>query len=165
MKKKLMGAIEKWRELPIKWVREPNLHVTLFFLGYIDDETTGKVCEAAAEIGKRHEIFDINFNEIVLAPRENPRMVWLIGEPSEPLLKLYEDIEKKLGIFKAPKKSFRPHVTLGRLRKNKWQTLKSPPEIKENFTLSIPLESVEIMASHFGKSGNEYVLIESCPLK
>ncbi len=165
IRKRLVLATDKWQDLPIKWVKEPNLHVTLFFLGYLDDETTRKVCETVAETVKNYDIFDINFNEITLAPEKDPRMVWLIGEPSDTLLKLYEEIEKGLGIFISPKKSFRPHITLGRIRKNKWEDLENAPEIKEKFALSLSIDDIDVMASHFEPSGGEYALIEKCPLK
>jgi RNA 2',3'-cyclic 3'-phosphodiesterase len=166
VKKRLIGTIEKWHDLPIKWTWEDNLHVTLFFLGYIDDETAKNVCEIVAKVAQKEEIFEIGFRKIALAPdTKSPRMIWLEGEPSDNLLKLYEEIEKGLGIFKAPKKSFRPHITLGRIRKHKWEAMKDIPKIDGELPLILSVDSVDIMASHFEDSQGQYILIESCPLK
>lgn len=165
IRKRLISATDKWQDLPVKWVKEPNLHVTLFFLGYIDDETTRKVCETTAGIARDYDIFDINFDEITLAPKEDPRVIWLAGESSDTLLKLHEEIEKGLGIFTSPKKSFRPHITLGRIRKSRWEALENVPEIKEKFLLSLSVDDIDVMANHFEQSGGEYALIEKCPLK
>lgn len=157
-------ATEKWRELPVKWVKEVNLHVTLFFLGYIDDDTTTEICRAVSVAVEKRDIFDLNFDRIELSSLEDPRLIWLTGEPSQDLLELYESIEKELGIFTAPKKSFRAHITLGRIRKTKWQDTSEKPDVSEEFPLNLSVEAVDIMASDFKNSGQEYTLIESCPL-
>lgn len=165
-KKRLVLAVEKWEDLPVKWTRETNLHVTLFFLGHIDDESTAKVCSAVQKIANLEDIFDLNMEKIELAPSANdPQMIWLTGKPSEELRKIHEKIEKELGTFKAKRKTFRPHVTLGRIRKHKWETLQEKPEISEIFPLVIPVDSIDIMASDFGDGQNEYTLIEACSLK
>jgi 2'-5' RNA ligase len=164
VKKRLFLAMEKWRELPVKWVKEVNLHVTLFFLGYIDDGTTEKICEILRDSLQNEEIFDINFDRIELDHPESPRLVWLTGESNENLRLLHEKIEKTLDIFTSSRKSFRPHVTLGRIRKTKWEEMTEKAEISEKFLLNLPVESVDVMASHFGGGTQEYTLIESCPL-
>ncbi|HPN96341.1 MAG TPA: RNA 2',3'-cyclic phosphodiesterase [Candidatus Moranbacteria bacterium] len=165
-KKELTKTIEKWSDLPVKWVKEANFHITLFFLGYIDDETTKDVCEKVKIAAQEENIFDLEFDRIELAPeKDDPKMIWLTGAPSEELKNLYEKIEKELDIFRAPKKSFRPHITLGRIRKHKWEDLTEKPEISEKFSLFVTAETVDIMASGFGEGESEYALIESCPLK
>lgn len=166
IRKRLAKAMEKWNELPVKWVKEANLHVTLFFLGHIDDETTQRACQAVREIVSKTDIFDLEFEKIELGPDvQNPRLVWLTGQPSGQLLELYEKIEKELGMFSASRKEFRPHVTLGRIRKYKWEEIGTAPQISEKFSLAISVESIDVMASHFGEGDSEYAVIESCPLR
>lgn len=164
VKKKLVLATEKWQKLPVKWVREENLHVTLLFLGYIDDDTTEKICEIVKDALGKEKFFDIDFDRIELAPKDDPSQIWLVGGSSEQLRELHEKIEKALDIFKAPKKTFRPHVTLGRLRKAKWEEMPKKPEIEKDFPLNISVESIDIMASHFEGNGSKYTVIEGCPL-
>jgi RNA 2',3'-cyclic 3'-phosphodiesterase len=165
VKKRLFLAMEKWHELPVKWVKEANLHVTLLFLGYIDDNTTAEICEKVRKVAEKMDIFDLDFSKIETNSASDPRLIWLTGEPSQALLELYESIEKELDIFKSAKKSFRPHITLGRIRKAKWQGLPEKPQINQEFSLNLSVESVDIMASDFKNSGQEYTLIEGCPLK
>lgn len=165
-KKRLVSAMQKWHNLPVKWTKESNLHVTLFFLGHIDDDSVAEVCLAVQKITDCEDIFDLNMEKIELAPSGNdPQMIWLVGEPSEELRKIHEKIEKELDIFKAERKIFRPHITLGRIRKYKWQDLDEKPEISEKLPLIITVGSLDIMASDFGDGQNEYILIESCSLK
>lgn len=157
--------MERWQNLPVKWVREQNLHITLFFLGYTDEESIPEVCQKTREAVSKHKCFDIEFDEIEIYPFSDPRIIWLIGKPNEELKELYESIEKEMGMFTVSKKSFRPHITLGRIRKTKWQALKDKPEVGEKYSLVINPETVDIMASDFGDGGQEYTLIESCPLE
>lgn len=165
-KKRLIKAMEKWQDLPVKWVKEANLHMTLFFLGFVDDQSVIEVCEKIRDLSQNHEIFDIEFSSITFGPTaEDPRMIWVAGEASEELKKLVEKIEKELGIFSSEKKEFRPHITLGKIRKNKWDELPEKPEISKEFPLLVNVESVDVMASDFEGDGMEYTIIESCPLK
>jgi 2'-5' RNA ligase len=166
VKKRLLAATEKWQGLPVKWVKEGNLHVTLFFLGYIENEIVVEICQKLQKTISNEEIFDLPFDQIELAPaKEDPKMIWLSGKPSNELLALHQKIEKVLGIFASAKKSFRPHITLGRIRKSKWEALAEKPEISEKFPLLLSVESIDVMASDFSGDGQEYALIESCELK
>lgn len=166
VKKMLVQKTEKWQELPVKWTKPEGYHITLSFLGFIDDSMLTEVCTKVNEITKNFEAFDFSLNRIELGPdKENPKMIWAAGEPNEELRKLQEEIEKSLDIFKAEKKEFRPHLTLGRIRKNKWDELKEKPEIQEKMNYIIPVETVEIFETRIDRVEGEYYIFESCPLK
>jgi 2'-5' RNA ligase len=166
VKKRLIQAIEKWQDLPVKWTKETNLHITLLFLGHIDQETLPEICQKVRDVAVKEDIFDIEFDKIELFPStDEPRMVALTGPASVELLALNEKIEKELGIFTTSKKSFRPHITLGRGRRYKWEALEDKPSINEKYSLIITAESLDVMASDFGDGSSEYTIIESCPLK
>lgn len=163
LKKRLERAIEKWQDLPIRWVKTENLHITLVYLGHISEEAMVEVCEKIKNLTSGKNMFDIEMENLRLAPTdEDPRMVWLEGEPNEELRLLQEDIEKTLEIFKSNKKIFRPHVTLGKIRKNKWEELEIKPEIKSRIPVTVAVESVDVMASDFQGSESEFSIIEKC---
>lgn len=188
-KKRLIRATEKWQDLPphqkagngtlsekqnsfwcgglpVKWVKEKNLHITLVFLGHIMDENMAEICEKVREAVENVEIFDLEFETIELGPdATDPKMIWLSGRADENLRSLHEKIEKALGMYVSSKKSFRPHITLGRIRGRKWEALAPKPEILENYNLIISVESVDVMASDFSDGGREYTIIKVCPLK
>ena len=165
VKKRLAQKTEKWAGLPVKWEAEENLHITLNFLGYIDDARLPRICAAAGEAAKGAEIFEICLSRITVGlSAGKPRMVWATGEKNENLKKLQEDIERGLGTFVREKREFRPHVTLGRIRHEKWKTLDAPPEISEKINFVIPVGSVEILESVFKEGKRKYLLLESCPL-
>jgi RNA 2',3'-cyclic 3'-phosphodiesterase len=166
VKKRLILAIEKWKELPVRWVREINFHITLLFIGYVDEETVFQICQKVRKATGKGEIFDIEFDKIEWFPsRDNPRVIALTGPANDNLLKIREEIEKELGIFIVSKKSFRPHITLGKGRKCKWEALENKPSISEKFNLIVTAHSVDVMSSDFEKDERKYTILESCSLK
>lgn len=165
VKRRLVRSLEKWQGLPVKWTKEDNLHIPLFFLGYIDNDVVADVCRKVRKTVENKEIFDLEFEKICLAPNgDSPQEFRVAGIASEKLKELCEAIEKELEIFVAPKKVFSPHITLGKIRKEKWEELEVKPEVFEKASFAISVESVDIMASHFEGGKNDFVLIESCPL-
>ncbi len=165
VKKRLIERIEKWQNLPVKWMRQENLHITLIFLGYVDESVMPDICSKVAEAALKMESFDIYFDKIEIGPNlEKPQMVWFSGQASEGLKNLYEVVEKELDIFQAGKKQFRPHITLGKIQKAKWEQLKEVPVIDEQFKVSISVDNLLVMESSGEEGGQEYHVIESCPL-
>jgi 2'-5' RNA ligase len=166
IRRRLIKSCEKWQNLPVKWTKEENLHIELFFLGYIDNDVVADACQKVREAVEDIELFDLEFEKIVLAPSvEKPQEFCVVGKASEKLKALCETIEKELGIFVAPKKVFSPHITLGKIRKEKWEELDPRPLVEEKASFAVGVEAVDIMASHFGEGKNNFVLIESCALK
>lgn len=164
-RKRLARLAEKWHDLPVKWTRANNLHITLAFLGFIMETDLPEICQKVAVAAQKNTIFDLEFDEISLFPSvEEPQAIALIGRPSTELKNLVNDLEDALGIAYAPRKSFRPHLTLGRIRKNKWAEMEEEPRILEKFRVNLPVDAIEIMASDFDGETGEYAVLESCPL-
>ncbi len=164
--RRLAKSCAKWQAFPVKWTKEDNLHIELFFLGYVDNEVVLDICQKVSEVVKNRAIFDLEFKKIVITPSpENPREFRAIAKSSEELKNLCEMIEKKLEIFVVSKKVFSPHITLGKIRKEKWEELEEKPLVGEKASFAVSVEAIDIMASHFGEGKNGFVLIESCPLK
>lgn len=162
---KLLQRARKWQDLPVKWTKENNFHITLAFLGYVDEEVIPEICEKVSDAVSVIDAFDLNFEKICLAPNtDEPQMIWLEGPASEELKKLTEVIEESLDIKKSDRKSLRPHITIGRIRKTKWGELAEESLIEESFNVSIPAQAVLIMESKAFKGGPEYTPLETCPL-
>ncbi len=166
VKKRLNQRILKWEELPVKWSLPDNLHVTLSFLGFVDDESLADICLTVQEAAQNFESFDIDFEGIGLGPNpEDPKMIWLFGEANEELRKMQTEIEKSLNIFVSEKKEFKPHITLGKIDKAKWKVLAERPKIEEKLRIFIPVESVDVFESKIEKGRTRFTVLESCELK
>ena len=167
IKKKLAGYKERWLELPIRWTKQDNIHITLVFLGYIADEELINICKAVKESASNHSSFSINLFKICYGPTDKkpPRMVWAIGEKSEEFASLKDDLDKSLAI--SEKRQFSPHVTLGRIRKWEWQKIEPEErsEIDEEIGLNFSVDSIELMESVLKRGGPEYTILESYNLK
>ena len=170
IKRKLLGYQKKWPELPVKWVNSNNLHITLIFLGNINDQEILEIDKIIKEITAVHQPFSINLNRICYAPPKKipPRMVWAEGEKSEKFAKLQTDLEKKLleNFNQHRPAEFRPHITLGRIRT--WELKKmnpeEKPEVNEEISFNFEVKSIEIMESQLKPGGSEYTILESIKL-
>jgi len=149
VKKELSSFQLKWPELPAKWTKKDNLHITLEFLGYLSDSELLKVCQNAQELASKHKPFEVKLNKICYGPPgKPPRMVWAIG-----------DKIKELNIT--------PHITLARIRAWEWRKIEPEerPLAEEDIDLSFEVNSLEVMESVLKRGGPSYTVLKSCPFK
>lgn len=166
VRKRLMQKVEKYKDLPVRWSAEENLHITLVFLGYVDDDMLPVVCDRVRAAVEDVEIFDIDFNKIELGPGPGAeaKMVWVSGEASEELKELQERIEKELGVFKKEKKAFCPHITLGRIKQFGWSEMEEFPEVNEDYRMGVSVDAVDVIESAVIDGKRKFMTIESCPM-
>ncbi|MDZ7611650.1 MAG: RNA 2',3'-cyclic phosphodiesterase [Candidatus Moranbacteria bacterium] len=160
---KKIKSLPIYREGNIKWIDPENYHVTLMFLGYLDDEDTYRVCRDLKLALSRQGELDLKFGRIKKAPREdNPKMIWLKGEENEDLADLRNKVEQVLSQRKIDLKKFTPHITLARIKKNAGETKNSPVDEKVN--LMAPVRSIEVMESVEENGRRKYLSLESVSL-
>lgn len=172
IKKKLALYQDNWPNLPARWTKKENLHITLVFLGYANSEELPEICQIVREAASRHNSFDIRLKRIVYGPPKKipPRLVWTEGEKSEKLGKLHGDLENslcnRLNVIEDKGMPYSPHITLARITAWELQRMDSDerPEIKEEINFNFSVDSVEVMESFLKKNGPDYVVLESCPL-
>jgi len=171
IKEKLSDYQGKWPELPIRWTKKENLHITLIFLGSLNDEEVLEVCKIAKEVASRNKSFSVNLNKTCYGPPKKmpPRMIWVQGEKSLEFTSLKDDLEKSLMgrmRFSPEKRVFSPHITLGRIRTFEFRRIEPEerPAIEQDISLSFEVSSIEVMESHLKKSGAEYTILESLKL-
>lgn len=104
----------------VKWVPPANLHVTLQFIGYADDERSARVRDVLAA-PLDIQPFDIRVAGIGAFPsRGGPRVIWCgVEERTGRLLQVQREIERRLvsavGI-EPESRPYHPHLTLARYR-------------------------------------------------
>jgi len=173
IKRELGKFQSQWPELPVRWVKPENLHITLAFLGYLSDEELFNVCKIAKELASKRQPFSITLKKICYGPpKKPPRMVWVEGGKSKELFNLKSDLEKSLISsenikFTPEERSFSPHITLGRIRQWEFRQIEPEerPRVDEDISLGFEVSSIEVMESNLKREGPEYTVLESAPLK
>lgn len=169
-KDRLAKTREKWPDLPVRWTKPENLHITLAFVGYVKDEDVLNISNTAREIGKRRRPFTLRLTDLDLGPSGSPkRMIWANGEKSEELDALKNDLETALLHFQKKStyrhKEFKPHITLARFDPKKWSQIPEKERfVSEEMRATFRIGSIEVMESKLKKSGAEYAVLESVEL-
>jgi len=170
-----------------KWVKPDNFHITLEFLGNVNDQEIEEICRFSKKAALKNEPFDLLLNNISFGPlesyeeeRRTPKFIWVRGELSPELNRLFRDLDNLIFVQKKTLKvgsenlaekedglsHFTPHVTLARLRQ--WQFRRIDPEerpqIEEELNLSFGVDSFEVMESQLKKKGPIYTVLESINL-
>lgn len=102
----------------IRWTGRENLHLTLKFLGGVEDEKVAPIAAALAEALRPISPFSLLCRGLGVFPDiRKPRVLWA-GLEGAPLGKIAASIEaaaQSLG-FEREKREFKPHLTIGRWR-------------------------------------------------
>jgi len=157
----------------VRWVKKDNLHITLLFLGYIEEENIPQICKIVNKIAKTQNPFSLEFKKVLYGPPNKipPRLIWVDLEKSAELTdlvkKLKEKVEETGFLEKMEKREFSPHITLGRIRTWQWKRIEPEerPDIKKDISLNFEVNSVEVMESQLKRSGAEYAILETCNLR
>ena len=105
----------------VNWVGPDNLHVTLLFLGEVDDRDVPAVCRAVADVTQTLPSFSISVEGVGCFPNpRRPHVLWVgVGAGAQEVVGLHDAIEPPLlalGCYRREDRKYSPHVTLGRLR-------------------------------------------------
>ncbi|NLL68322.1 MAG: RNA 2',3'-cyclic phosphodiesterase [Clostridiaceae bacterium] len=93
-----------------------NLHLTLKFLGEIDESIYNEICKVIKKVAIRHQVFVLSLDNIGKFDKGNKKIVWAGLSENKNLLSLFRDIESELeGIMPIKKENYYiPHITLAR---------------------------------------------------
>jgi 2'-5' RNA ligase len=169
IKDKLFDFAKKYPQLPARWVGRENIHITLSFLGNLDDNQLLDTIRIAQTLISQHSSFLARVNKICYGPPKKfpPRMIWAMIEENKTLSALQSDLENNLFGLPSYKykikenRAFHPHVTLARIKSFEFRRLGAGPEINEEIDLNFEVQSVEIMESQLKRTGAEYTILES----
>ncbi len=170
VKRKLTEIQQKWADLPVRWTKKSSLHITLVFLGYVNEQDLYQVCDITKKVAKSHQPFFIAFNRILFGPPgRSPRMIWIEEEKNKELSNLRSNLENALSSeksvdFEPENRPFSPHITLARIRMEEWRHLQKIPKIEEEVDFNFAVNSIEVMESQLLRDGAEYTVLESASL-
>lgn len=152
------------REFPgIRWVKAGNVHLTLRFLGEVDEDRIPAVIEAMEEAARGAGPLTIELGPPGwFGPRPAPRTFWLALAPGpglERLGALQERLERGLAGRGFPREDrpWKPHVTIGRnprrVRAAGWEERVSQPQGPAG---AIEVEELDLLSSELGPGGPVY---------
>ncbi len=106
---------------PARWVEPGQFHITLAFLGEVEDVDLLPICRTCSAVAARAAPFELRLEALGVFPdADRPRVAWvgLTGPGLEPLAALQRDVATSLAAIGHPPEDdrFHPHVTLGRLK-------------------------------------------------
>ena len=168
-KKKLTEYQDKWPELPVRWTKKENIHITLKFIGEISSDQYTQIEDALNQT-------DFNSGGIVLNIRgcgkfgkgHSLNILWIGIEQNEKLENIYNKIEASLAKKGIPREQriFKPHITVGRNRKA--FNFKSFLEILEKesdcFISKFYISHFQIFKSQLRPEGPIYTILKEIPL-
>jgi 2'-5' RNA ligase len=114
----LAAELER-RGVRASWPKAETLHLTLKFLGDVEEALIPDVVGAVERAASRVQPFAFDSRSLGAFPSpRRPRVVWVGVEPVDGLYELQEAVERELSTLGFPKEKrrFKPHITVARLR-------------------------------------------------
>jgi 2'-5' RNA ligase len=105
----------------VKWATPGSMHITLLFLGEVDDRELHAVCRTVKQIAEREAPFALRVAGVGAFPTpRRPKIVWAgITDGAEPLQRLNAALEVQMlerGCYRKEERGYTPHLTLGRVK-------------------------------------------------
>lgn len=142
------------------WVKEENLHLTVFFIGDVTNAHKQELMKVLAEHPVRMiDPFHLRFKSVTLEGGRpgRPSMVWARFEEHDGFKQLSQSIGNALSSFLKEPPRFTnpvPHVTLARIRSG------NLPELNVTVQCSVQVNGFELWETVRNKDGVSYRVIE-----
>lgn len=165
----LIESLVKY-DADVRWVKPDFIHLTIKFLGDVDEGLIGKIEEALKPALGNHSDFSVRLSGTGVFPdTSKPRVLWVGVEAAEELRRLQMDIDRHMeGLgFELEKRDFRPHLTIGRIKSVRGlnPVLKELRRYRDMEFGKIDVRGVTLMRSILRPSGAEYQRLFHVPLK
>lgn len=110
----------KTSQADVKWVEPENIHLTLKFLGEIEEKKLDKINKILEDIAGEKKYFPIRISNLGAFPKINfPRVIWIgIDKGDEEVKKIAKKLEDglaEIGIQREDR-PFSSHITIGRTK-------------------------------------------------
>ncbi len=163
LKEYIFQLEKKFKEAKITWVSKKNLHLTLKFLGEIEEKDLLKLKDQIQIEAKSLSLYISNLGFFPNA--SNPTVIWVSIEPEEQVIMLQQKIDEHLLTLFPGEQKFQAHITIGRIKsiRRKEDFFNSVNSIvieKKPFKIN----SFQLMSSTLTKNGPIYKVLENVTL-
>lgn len=170
IQEKLLGIQEKLKKADagVTWVKSESIHLTLQFLGNIDETQIPEIVAQMRETVKTVSPFHLQIGYAGAFPNLHyPRVIWIgVTDDENGSLKTLEGALSSrmttLG-FESEEGRFSPHLTIGRVKsqKNKSNLLRAVEGMTNVWLGEIDVDTVYLIKSELRSTGAEYTDIEA----
>jgi 2'-5' RNA ligase len=148
-----------------RWVDPENYHITLRFIGDIDQPTADEIIGALTQVDRPR--FDLSLESLdALGSRKAQAIVASVKRSSalSELQAEHERIIQRIGL-EPERRRYRPHVTIARMKGASEADIASYLALRGNFrTPSFPVGRFVLLSSRASKGGGPYLVEEAYPL-
>ena len=149
-----------------RWIPAGNMHVTLRYLGELEDSLADEVSTALAGIS--HAAFTLKASGVgYFGKRSDPRLLYAGVHPHHDLMELHRRTERLLHRLRIPSdgRKYHPHITLARLKGA--SSGRIGRFVEANSLLASPpfeVGSFALFESHRSTSGSVYSMLRDYAL-
>jgi RNA 2',3'-cyclic 3'-phosphodiesterase len=148
-----------------RWIDPGNYHLTLRFIGDVDDVTAHEVASTLERV--KRNAFELHLDGVMSFGGRKPRAVIAAVAPAQPLLEVqaeHERLMQRIGLEPEGRK-YTPHVTLARLRdSSSWEVADYLSARGYFRTSPFRVSRFVLFSSRASVGGGPYVVEASYPL-
>jgi len=155
----------------VRWTRPEGIHLTLKFLGSVEQERIPEILNIIERCSTGNNSFVLEVCSLGAFPNErNPKVVWVgTKDDSGNLGKLQKTLEKGLSNigFKEEKRAFSPHLTLGRVKspKKKRELAQKLEDYRQCECGTFEAKEVCLLKSELKPGGAVYTILRTFTLQ
>jgi 2'-5' RNA ligase len=154
----------------VSWTKPDNFHLTLIFLGEVDESRIGEVEKVCVSSAAEFKPFTLSLNGTGVFPNaRQPRVLWagLAGE-IENVVEMRRRLDDGLALigFEREETAFRPHLTIGRVKSNKkTRELLALADTHQLPRSSFEVTEIVLMKSELLPAGARYTVMARASLQ
>lgn len=160
------------RAVDARWIGSGNLHITLWFLGEVQDSRVESLIRAF-DTPFREPAFDLEINGAgVFPPTGAPRVVWLgVESGADALRRLHAELAERLPPlgFEPERRTYSAHLTIARIknvsRGGSYREIREAIRNEPARAGRCRIESVTLFRSRLSPKGASYEAVLRVPLK
>lgn len=141
-------------------MKPQNMHITLNFLGDINDLEIEHAQQILAEVAERHKTFSVNLDEV----KQERDMLWIMPSHSVEIDSIQEELKSELKhsrLGKRERRSFEPHVLVAKSKTGRFMKWKP-----DNFQrIKFDVSSINLYESELTPGAATHRLIQKFNLR
>ncbi len=157
-------------EAEVTWTKPENVHLTLRFLGEIEERRLDELKQLCAETAAEFQPFTLRLKDTGYFPNfRQPRVLW-VGLAGE--MEVAKQLQKQLDAeliargFNQEDKPFKPHLTIGRVKSNRnVKALVAKADMYTLPELAFEVGEIVLFKSELRPSGADYTALSKSRMR